>query len=69
MNKPIIKILASTFLLIIGFVGGTFYNKSNDEPKNEIVSSGSDFEMIQEYLSKHWDHMKELWSPFSNTND
>ncbi len=47
MNKPILKILAATVLLIIGFMGGAFYNKSTDEPKNEIVSSGSDFEMIQ----------------------
>lgn len=48
MNKPIIKILASTVLLIIGFVGGTFYNKSTDESKNEIVTSGAGLEMIQE---------------------
>ena len=46
MNKPIFKILASAVLLIIGFVCGTFYNKSNDEPKKEIVTSGSDFDHL-----------------------
>lgn len=52
MNKPILKILAATVLLIIGFMGGAFYNKSTDKPKNEIVTSGSDFEMIQEVTNE-----------------
>lgn len=52
MNKPIFKILASAVLLIIGFVCGTFYNNSNDEPKKEIVTSGSDFEMIQKVTNE-----------------
>jgi len=52
MNKPIFKILVSAVLLIIGFVCGTLYNKSNDEPKKEIVTSGSDFEMIQEVTNE-----------------
>ena len=47
MNKPIFKILASALLFILGFAAGNFYNKSITEPKNEIVRSGSDFEMIQ----------------------
>jgi len=47
LNNPIFKIFACIFLLIIGFVSGTFYSKSYDEPKYKLVSSGSDFEMIQ----------------------
>lgn len=52
MNKSIFKIIASTILLFIGFVGGTFYNPSTDERKKEIVTSGSDFEMIQEVTNE-----------------
>ena len=52
MNKPILKILEATVLLIINFMGGAFYNKSTDESKNEIVTSGSDFEMIQEVTNE-----------------
>ncbi len=48
LNNPIFKILACIFLLIIGFVSGTLYRKSYNEPKHELVRSGSDFEMIQE---------------------
>jgi uncharacterized protein (TIGR02246 family) len=52
MNKPIFKIIASTVLLILGFTGGTFYHKFTDEPKNEIITSGSDFEMIQKVTNE-----------------
>ncbi|MBD0779957.1 nuclear transport factor 2 family protein [Maribacter sp. ANRC-HE7] len=52
MNKSILKIFASAFLLIIGFVCGSLYNKTNDEQKKEIVTSGSDFEMIQEVTNE-----------------
>ncbi|MEQ8574316.1 MAG: nuclear transport factor 2 family protein, partial [Fulvivirga sp.] len=52
MNKPIFKIIASTLLLIIGFVAGTFHNPSIDETKNEIVTSGPDFEMIEEVTNE-----------------
>lgn len=52
MNKPILKILASIVLLIIGFMGGSIYNKSTDETKIEIITSGSDFEMIQEVTNE-----------------
>ena len=52
MNKPISKVLASAILLITGFVCGIFYNKTDDEPKREIVTSGSDLGMIQEVTNE-----------------
>ncbi|MCC5936477.1 MAG: hypothetical protein JJU34_04295 [Lunatimonas sp.] len=52
MSKPIFKILASASFLIIGFQCETLYHTANHESKNEIVTSGSDFEMIQEVTNE-----------------
>ena len=80
MNKPIFKILASALLFILGFAAGNFYNKSITEPKNEIVRSGSDFEMIQKgvngtykwiILSKKQPNGKweSVWDIFNDVED
>lgn len=39
MNNLTIKILASIFLLIIGFVSGIFYSKADNKAKNKIIAA------------------------------
>ena len=52
MNKPTLNLLAAIALLLVGFIAGTFYNKTGEKPKYEIITSGPDFEMIQDVTNE-----------------
>ncbi len=52
MNKPTLNLLAAIVLLLVGFIAGTFYNKPGEKSKYEIITSGPDFDMIQDVTNE-----------------